>query len=367
MPSPIYRYFYLLTRRQGGSSLGQFPANLDLGPAVEWGRFTALRCWSDPDLAAEAEPRVAPIWHATSGQPYVEGLRVTVRARAMPTITADIPRSFFKSNAMRLGDTLVKQKQLQPGELFFYAVLAFPAAADRAPQSPDPLEVEEVPVPVRLAPGSLSEELERSTAFGDVGPGLLPVFVPERVMDEVFALTERAGQVEVGAVLIGNIHQDAASKQLFLKVTAQIPARHAISESSRLGITPETWAAVQAALDLRQSGEQMVGWFHSHPARHWCKKECSPEAKKQCPFATPFFSRTDCDLHRIAFSQAHCIALLVSDTFSGMIPTMYSWDRAEIVQRGFHISKPDPARALPVPAAVSTIGSNIYETSCKPS
>jgi len=364
MSSPTYRYFLAITRSEGGLSLGQFPVDLDLDLAAEWGRFTALRCWSNPELAAGAELRIRPVWHATLGQPYVEGLRITVRAKGLPTITVDLPRSFFKSNAMRIGDTLVTQKKLPPGELFTYAVLARPEANDRSLQSPDPFEVEEMPVPSNLAPGSLNDELERSVAFGEVGPGLLPVFLPQRVMDEVLALTERAGKVEVGAVLLGRIHQDAASKQLFLKVTAQIPTRHTISESSRLGITPETWAAAQANLDLRQTDEQMIGWFHSHPARHWCAKECAPEAKARCPFATPFFSSADCQLHRVAFSQAHCIALLITDTFSGPKATMYGWDRAQIVQRGFHITQPDAARALPVPAAASIIGSNIHETSC---
>lgn len=345
-------------------SLGQFPADLDFALPAEWGRFTALRCWSNPELAAGAELRIRPVWHSTLGQPYVEGLRITVRAKGMPPITADIPRSFFKPSATRLGESLVTQKKLQPGERFTYAVLAHPAANDRPVQSPDPFEVEEVPVPANLAPGSLQEELDRSVAFGEVGPGLLPVFLPQRVMEEVLALTEQAGEVEVGAVLIGRIHQDAASNQLFLKVTAQIPTCHTVSESSRLGITPETWAAAQATLDLRQSNEQMVGWFHSHPARAWCKKECAPDAKAKCPLATPFFSSADCELHRVAFSQAHCIALLVTDTFSGPKATMYGWDRAQIVQRGFHVTQPDAARALPAPAAVSIIGSNSHETSC---
>ena len=365
MPPQSYRYFFDVTRGQGEVSLGQFPANLDLGPVVEWGRFTALRCWPDPERAAEAEPHIAPIWHTTSGQPYVEGLRVTVRAKAMPTVTADIPRGFFKPGATRLGDTLVAQKKLAPEELFTYAVLAFPASEEKRRQAPDPLQVEELPVPTALTLGSINDEFARSVALGEVGSGLMPVFVPQAVMDEALALAERAGAVEAGAVLIGKLHRDASSRVLFLKVTAQIPARHALSASAKLSFTAQTWAAVQAALDLRRSGEQWVGWVHNHPgAPHWCKKDCAPEAKQKCAFNTPFFSSEDCNLHRVAFSPAYCIALLITNTFSGMKTTMYGWDRAQIVQRGFHITKPDAARPLPAPAAASTIASDIYETSC---
>jgi proteasome lid subunit RPN8/RPN11 len=364
MPSQDFRYFFDMSRAKGDGSLGQFEGEVDLEPVAEWGRFAALRQWVDPALAAEAEIRIAPIWHATAGAPYVEGLRVTARADAAPAVTADIPTSYFKSSAMRIGDALVSLKKLESGELFTYAVLAYPAAEARGNESPDALEIEDIPVPATLSAGSIDTEIERSIAFGDLGSGLLPVFVPQGVIDEVMALTEQADTVEVGAVLIGKMHRDARSRELFMKVTGQIPARHTLSESTKVSFTAETWAAVQAALDLRRSGEQMVGWFHNHPARHWCNKDCLPEAKLQCPFTKPFFSSADCDLHRVAFCSPHCIALLVTNTFSGMKITMYGWDRALIIQRGFHIAKPDVARPLPVAEATSIIGADIHETSC---
>jgi len=364
MPPPSYHYVFAITRAEGGAPLGQFEATLDFGPVAEFGRFTALRRWSRPELAAEAETRVQPVWHATAGQPYVQGLRVTARADAMPAIRADVPSSYFKSSAMSIGDTLVDQKKLEPGEQFNYAVLAFPVSGERDKASPGPLEIEDVPVPTTLIPGSIDEELARSVPFGELDPELIPVFMPQGVIYEALALAERAEQLEVGAVLIGSIHQDVSSKELFLKVTAQIPARHTLSESTRLSFTAETWADVRAAVDLRRSREQIVGFFHNHPARFWCSKDCSAEARQQCSFNTPFFSRADCDLHRVVFAQAHCIALLVTNTFSGMKLTMYGWNRALITQRGFHITKPDAARPLPAANATSIVGADIYETSC---
>jgi proteasome lid subunit RPN8/RPN11 len=365
MPFQDYRYFFDLARGKGQPPLGQFEGRVDLEPVAEWGRLAALRRWSNPALAAEAEIQIQPLWHAKAGAPYVEGLRVTARADAVPAVTADIPASYFNPSAMRIGDTLMNQKKLESGEQFTYAVLAFPASKNRDDEPLDPLEIEDVPVPVTLHPGSIGVELERSIAFGEPGCGLLPVFVPQDVIDEVLALTERADTVEVGAVLIGKMHRDAGSQELFLKVTGQIPARHTLSESTKLSFTAETWAAVETAVALRRSGEQMVGWFHNHPARHWCNKDCSPEAKLQCPFGKPFFSNADCDLHRVAFCKPHCVALLVTNAFSGMKLTMYGWDRAQIVQRGFHIVKPDAARPLPVAEAASIIG-DIHETSCTP-
>jgi proteasome lid subunit RPN8/RPN11 len=362
-----FRYFFDLSRREGGAALGQFPAKLDFDPAAEWGRFTALCRWSKPELAAGARIDIQPIWHATSGAPYVEGLRVTARAVRMPAITRDIPASYFQSSALRIGDSLVNQKKLAPGELFNYAVVAYPAAANVGGGALDALDIAEVPVPTPLYPGSLQEELARSVGFGDVDSGLMPVFVPQAVVEEVLAMARQAGGLEVGAILIGKVHRDAsaACSKLYSKITAQIPARHVESESARLSFTPDTWASVQAAMELRRAGDQILGWAHNHPgAPHWCNKECAAEAKQQCPFNQPFFSRVDCDLHRVVFSRAYCVALLVTDTFQGLKLTMYGWDRAMIAQRGFHILKPDSARPLGAAEAASIIGTDIYETSC---
>ena len=361
-----FRYVFALSRVEGGESLGQFEVRLDLGPVAECGRFAALRRWLDPRLAAEAAVEIRPDWHATAGAPCLQGLRVCARAEGMPTITADIPSSYFKPSAMKVADTLVQQQKLKPGELFNYAVLAFPVPEDSADVRHPSLQIDEVPVPTALIPGSIREELARSMPFGDCGTSLVPVFIPQTVIDEALEMAERAAQIEVGAVLIGNLHQDGDSNELFLKVTAQIPAPHTLSDSTRLSFTPDTWAAVQAALDLRRSREQIAGFFHNHPARFWCSKDCSTEARQQCPFNTPFFSRADCDLHRVVFAQAHCVALLATNTFSGMKLTLYGWDRAQIVQRGFHITKPGAARPLPVVEATSIIGADIHETSCHP-
>ena len=255
---------------------------------------------------------------------------------------------------------------MEAGESFRCAVLGFTAAEIPAEDSGDGLDIEEVPVPVPLSPGSLRKELDRSIAVGDPGGDLISVFVPQAVVEEAIDLAERAGEVEVGSVLIGRMHHDAGAQELFLKITAQIPARHALSEAARLSFTAETWEAVQAAIDLRQSSEQQVGWLHTHPARHWCNKECSAEARERCFLAVPFFSRADCDFHRICHLNPGHIAMLVTNSFAGMKVTMYGWDRAIIVQRGFHIIKSDAGGPLPAVASASIIGADTHETPCHP-
>jgi proteasome lid subunit RPN8/RPN11 len=366
MSNQQVRYVLDLRRTRDDAGLGQFPLSLDLAPAAEWGRLVALRRWLDPKLASEAQIEIEPIWHTNSGAPYIEGLRVTAHAEHVQPVSAEIPAGYFRPNALRIADCLVSEEKMEAGDLFTYAVLAFPSREASSSCNGDLLEIEDLPVQARLQPGSLHDEIERAIAFGDLAPEVVPIFVPQQVIDEVVAAAERADEVEVGAVLIGKMHVDTNSKDLFLKVTAQIPARHTLSESTKLSFSAETWAGVQAAIELRRSNEQMLGWFHSHPARHWCNKECAPEAKRHCPLGTPFFSRADCDLHRVAFCQPHCVALLATSTYSGMKLTMYGWNRAMITQRGFYIIKADTARALPATEAESIIGTNTHEPSCHP-
>ena len=156
MPQASYDYVLACSRAKGGGWLGQFPAKLDLEPATAWGRFTALGCWADPELAAAANIRVEPRWDATAGQPFVEGLRVSAWARGMPTVTADIPSSYFRPGAAKIGDALVAQKRLEPRERFDYTVLAFLASAPQDRGFADPFGIVEVPVPMSLSTHSMS-------------------------------------------------------------------------------------------------------------------------------------------------------------------------------------------------------------------
>ena len=54
----------------------------------------------------------------------------------------------------------------------------------------------------------------------------MPVFLPQRVLDEAAALTRAERGRETGGVLIGNLRHDPAVPDIFAEVTAQISAEH---------------------------------------------------------------------------------------------------------------------------------------------
>src|SRR5262249_15967460 len=144
-------------------------------------------------------------------------------------------------------------------------------------------------------------------------------------------------------------------RDLFLEVTAQIPARNSQATATKLTFGPDTWTAVQSALKLRARSEQWVGWYHSHPARFWCSPKCPPENPVNCPRQRSFFRADDCAVQRAVFHRAFHIALLVTNTDAGLQHALFSWRNGMIQQRGFHIlgltSQPNPA-AAPLVAAI---------------
>ena len=138
-------------------------------------------------------------------------------------------------------------------------------------------------------------------------------------------------------MLIGLVHRDTAQPgRLFVEVTAQIPARHAEQELTRLTFTPDTWKAVDAAIRLRGKQERKVGWWHTHPSRQWCEK-CPVENRKVCKLSGEFFSSHDKAFQRAAFPAAFSIALVISDSYAqGLTFPMFGWKQGQIESRGFY-------------------------------
>jgi len=154
-------------------------------------------------------------------------------------------------------------------------------------------------------------------------------------MEEASTRSRDAGGVETGGILVGRLHRSKGQPEVFLEVTAMLPAPHTASESQRLTFTHETWSAVQNALELRRSNEIQLGWFHYHP--RFCSK-CPEEAQKRCAYARPFFSGEDVHMHRTVFPRAFHIALLLSDLGGPELDaSLFGWSQGVVTNRGFHI------------------------------
>jgi proteasome lid subunit RPN8/RPN11 len=351
--------------KHDGTALGQAPVAPDWEPAVEAVRLCAQRRLGLAAIGADAAVEFRPVWQTSLGEPYLSALDTVLAVPGRGEVSCRLPAAYFKSLATAASVPLVSQGLLQSGESFDYLVMAFPDTTPALPAARGRFVVEEIPVPLPLKASAMDGYLSRAVECGDHDPQDIRVFLPQGVLDEADAMTRQSPAIEVASVLIGHLHRDLGLGEIFLEVTAQVPARNSQGTSVRVTFGPDTYQAVDNAIALRGQGEQWLGWLHSHPASAWCNPQCSPEARAVCPLQRVFFSADDCDVHRTLFPKAYCIALLVTNTDAGLLHTLFSWRNGLIVQRGFHIldghQTPCPAGGQ---AAAATIGDKENEKPC---
>jgi hypothetical protein len=332
-------------RAEDGRSLERAVVSPDWKAALAWVHFEGIRAGRLPPVTVMGPSHVEPIWDARSGPPAVSGFRMVVSTNGAE-VTRDIPRTYVRAFAQDLGAELVKKGVLKGGDVYTWTLSAYPVAAEeKAAEDDGDFAVEDVPQPLPLDTAPLGALIAHATAVDvpeDDRPHV-PVFVPQRVLDEAVALCREAHDVETGGILVGKLHRDASAAtpeaaDLFLEVTAQIPAQHTVSAATKLTFTGETWAAVRAALALRRQNECMLGWWHYHPS--FCRlRDCPPERRASCDGANPFFSADDVQLHATCFPAGHHIALLISEGNRGdaLARSLFGWWQGMVVARGFHV------------------------------
>jgi proteasome lid subunit RPN8/RPN11 len=338
--------------RPDGTHLGQTPVEPDWMPALEWIHFEGIRAGVlRPVMVANPAGSafdVEPVWHPTAGRPRLSAFRVTVPAGTARAVSRLIPTAYLRGCVEQASAALVEQGALRCGEAFRYVVNAFAsnARAARAPSAD--FAVEAIPQPLPLIATALKPFLSAAARPGreDVD-GDAPVFIARAVLDQTTELARRAGDLETGGVLVGFLHHDPSIPEIFVEITAQIAALHTEAASTKLTFTPETWAAVRAALALRKRGEVMLGWWHYHP--DFCRlRNCPLENRLHCTAASAFFSGEDVALHTALFARAYNTALLISDcAATGLGSSLFGWRQGMVSARGFYTIGGDTSRRQP--------------------
>ncbi len=331
----MYRYTIEYFTRDG-SRLGEVAVEPDFQPAREWTLFRAARRGRAPLVTAMAAGDVSPLWDDDLGAPYVSGIRVAT-CGGEDVEHCDLSSAFSREVADAAVAFYRESGELETGESYCYRVRAYPAeevdARDTAAMNG--MRVEAAEHAISLAESVLDGFLARSAPQDTQNALDAPVFVANEVLAETLDLAERAGEFETGGVLVGRLHRDRVTPELFVEIAAQIPARHATAGRASFEFTPETWAAAHAAIALRGRDELILGWWHSHP--RFCRN-CPAERWRTCAFARPFFSPEDVHLHRTCFPQAYQQALLISDLpEAGHTPALFGWRAGQVSSRGFRV------------------------------
>jgi len=306
-------------------------------PAMEAAKLAALRLGrSNP-----GQDKIVPTWSQEHGQPRISGVRAVVSDGDGFEAAADISFAYFEPYARTVSQTLVQSGVLKAGEQFIYKVKAFPVSAPEIDARPKGgMTIERIISSPIAGERDILDYRKRVEAQEGAGEQPFPVFMPRHILDEAHGLKEQAQANETGGILIGHLWQDPQSLEPFIQVTGLIPARHTIADSKRLTFTPQTWADVRAAIDLRGMGESYCGWLHTHPSRYWC--HCDTEKLQTCPLARQFFSEDDCLLHRTVFYAAHHVAIVLGDRYVSpggweTVSSAYGWRNGLIESRGFHV------------------------------
>jgi hypothetical protein len=365
--APLYQFVMEFYRKKDPHEhLGTFAANPDWEPAREWARFRAMSRDPAPPYFVGAEAgTIEPRWHAKAGKPYVAGISVVMPYNGRPPVAVGIPLSYFAEAARTASSNLVDSGKLADGDLFEYVVCAYACTQpDPNPTPPSRFAIKPVQQALDVSDLPMDHLLADSLMCGRSADKQLPVFLPRAIVDEAAELMGRAGDKETGGILIGHLHRDPGRRQLFLKATAQVPAEHAEQELARLTFTPDTWTAVDAVLASRGLGEIPLGWWHTHPASHWCD-DCPPEKRQQCKIAGnasgDFFSAHDVALHRAVFPRAYSVALVLSDgcgKADAAARRLFGWHRGMVAARGFYFLN----AARPPRAAAAQLGAIAHDS-----
>ena len=354
--------FVLEVRTLNGDVLFSEALEPDWEPAVQGTRLVGLRTLGVRHHDGGAESSVVPVWHAAAGQPMVQWLRVRMTADGHDWFADFQTNEYFAGAAHAVVAARLAAGQLGPDDRVRYAVAAYPAEALRPVSHRPRLQVVDRPQPLDVRDRAFSALAARAIACGESDPADVEVVLPETLLDEVCALTEAAGERETGGILIGHLCRDENRGDVGLEITAQIPARHAVSAAEKLTFTSETWTDVRGAVALRKQGELLVGWWHSHPAFSWCAR-CPIERQRVCQLASGFLSADDKALHRSVFAGAYTQALLVTKSVAGLDTRVFGWRGGVLKARGFRVSRESGARGSLGFASLRTAPS-IAEAAC---
>jgi len=332
-----YRYALVLFDDEG-EVLGSAAVQVDWEPPVQWTSFYFLRRGELPLNDGCGTVSLLPLWDREVGEPYLRGFRVSIARSGQSPCTSDFPSSYFRRLAAQAAAKFVQQGKLEKDAIFRYVVIAM-AAEPAGPSPTQGLQVEGRVAPLHLLDSSLAEWQRRATPVGFIDADDMPAFAPQHLLDQVAAQTVAERGRETGGILIGNLHRDAALPEIFAEVTAQIPAEHTRGDAVKLTFTPDTWVAVDAAINLRGRNEIYLGYWHSHPVREWCQsRECTPEKQRNCKLAKDFFSIDDEALLRAVFPRGHSLALVANDTaFQDLTFSWFGWRDGSIQPRGYYL------------------------------
>jgi hypothetical protein len=298
--------------------------------------FSGICTGQLPPSCTAASTTMRPLWRQEgSNAPGVHGFVIDIDCQC--TGCQHTFAKWYGLKSLRLQIQAAVQPLLHDKALTFEA-LRYRLDACRTPAAPVTLarlhaEAEATPLPI--VPRSLATLLQESPNLEAMPSAVFPILVSTRTVRDITAETLRSIGTEQAGMLVGQLYYDAARRQVFLHVAAQVLAetpgeRHAAA----FHFHPDTFLTAQYQLDQRGQGDIIVGWWHSHA---WCRACLDTPA---CQVSTLFFSPEDFHVHNAAFAQPYMVAMVAGKAAHKPMRTpgveMFGWQDGTVVPRPFH-------------------------------
>ena len=165
--------------------------------------------------------------------------------------------------------------------------------------------------PIRKLPPLLHGK-HAARPLGTIPVNTTPIFVAERVLDDVLEFSSQQLTRETGGFLLGGVYEH---RSIFVEIDRFVPATRTDSAFASLTFTHETWAKLTQQIAAEFTGKSVIGWHHTHPG-----------------FGI-FLSQHDLFIHRNFFSQPWQVAMVVDPQQQEF--GFFCWDGDEVVNCGF--------------------------------
>ncbi len=123
---------------------------------------------------------------------------------------------------------------------------------------------EQAPIALVDGPMPLEESLEWVSPFEHLVDLRVKIFFTQSAYLECIEHTA-SDPNEVGGLLIGEVRMDPVQARPFILIQHILPALETQSGQTFVTFTQETLVRLHGELESRFPGQQIVGWYHTHP------------------------------------------------------------------------------------------------------